>query len=69
MMKASELSVTWRKSSYSSPNGGNCLEVGHGLPSVVPVRDSKVPHGAALLIGADEWSQFVSAVNAGVFRA
>ncbi len=33
--------ATWRKSSYSSANGGNCVEVARNLPGAVAVRDSK----------------------------
>ncbi|MGA5270323.1 DUF397 domain-containing protein [Streptomyces lydicamycinicus] len=55
----------WRKSSYSNPDGGNCVEVADGLPAVVPVRDSKAPHGPALLFGASAWASFVTAVKNG----
>jgi len=45
MTRASTQPARWRKSSYSSPNGGNCLEVGEGaMFGAVPVRDSKVPN-------------------------
>ncbi|WP_435241529.1 DUF397 domain-containing protein [Streptomyces cucumeris] len=57
--------VTWRKSSYSSNNGGNCLEVGAGLGVTVPVRDSKAPDGPALFFPVSSWSSFVSAVKGG----
>ncbi|MFF8639955.1 DUF397 domain-containing protein [Streptomyces sp. NPDC015345] len=50
----------WRKSSYSNGQGGDCVEVADGVPGVVPVRDSKVPHGPALVIGAAAWQAFVS---------
>jgi len=33
--------ATWRKSSYSGTNGGNCIEAARDLPGVVAVRDSK----------------------------
>ncbi|MFD1661859.1 DUF397 domain-containing protein [Streptomyces caeni] len=55
----------WRKSSYSDPNGGSCLEVLDGYPSGVPVRDSKVPHGPALVFSAAGWASFVAAVKDG----
>lgn len=35
----------WRKSSKSSGNGGNCVEVARNLPGIVAVRDSKDPDG------------------------
>lgn len=59
----------WRKSSYSGSEGGSCVEVADGYPSRVPVRDSKVPHGPALLIPATGWTSFVMAVKASAFRA
>lgn len=52
----------WRKSSYSNGEGGNCVEVADGVPGVVPVRDSKVAQGPALVIGAGAWSAFVAMV-------
>ncbi|MER0241199.1 DUF397 domain-containing protein [Streptomyces sp. 796.1] len=59
----------WRKSSYSGSNGGDCIEVAPGFPSVVPVRDSKNPHGPALAFGTAAWSAFVAGVKAGDFDA
>ncbi|GAA3848838.1 DUF397 domain-containing protein [Streptomyces sedi] len=49
----------WRKSSYSNGGDNNCVEVADGFPSVVPVRDSKTPGGAALIIPAAAWASFV----------
>ncbi|MFI9051834.1 DUF397 domain-containing protein [Streptomyces sp. NPDC053427] len=57
--------ATWRKSSYSNGTGGNCIEVRGDLPGLVPVRDSKDPHGPALVFPADGWSAFVVAVKDG----
>ncbi|KPI24446.1 protein of unknown function DUF397 [Actinobacteria bacterium OK074] len=52
--------VNWRKSSYSGGGGDNCLEVSDGgAPAVVPVRDSKNPHGPKLVFRAPAWSAFV----------
>ncbi|GCB49168.1 DUF397 domain-containing protein [Streptomyces sp. NL15-2K] len=53
----------WRKSSHSDDNAGSCLEVLDNHPSGIPVRDSKVPHGPALVFPAAGWSAFVSAVK------
>ncbi|MEV6763397.1 DUF397 domain-containing protein [Streptomyces sp. NPDC051105] len=53
----------WHKSSYSNSDGGNCLEVAAGLPSLVPVRDSKDPDRGALLFGASAWVAFVDGVK------
>ncbi|MFE9096267.1 DUF397 domain-containing protein [Streptomyces sp. NPDC007264] len=55
----------WRKSSYSDPNGGSCLEVLDGHPAGVPIRDSKVPHGPVLVFSAAGWASFVAAVKHG----
>lgn len=55
----------WRKSSYSGSESGSCVEVLDGYPSRVPVRDSKTPHGPALLIPPHGWSSFVAAVKDG----
>ncbi|WP_119294120.1 DUF397 domain-containing protein [Streptomyces sp. YIM 130001] len=55
--------TTWRKSSYSNQAGGDCVEVADGLPHLIPVRDSKVPHGAELTFGRGAWSAFISAVR------
>ncbi|MDB1088110.1 DUF397 domain-containing protein [Streptomyces sp. ACA25] len=66
MITMLELRATsWRKSSYSNGEGGSCLEVADGFSGVVPVRDSKAPEGAALVLPAAGWGSFVSAVKAG----
>lgn len=54
----------WRKSSYSNGSGGNCVEVADNLPGLVPVRDSKVPDGPALLLTTLAWAPFVAALKA-----
>ncbi|WP_308427732.1 DUF397 domain-containing protein [Streptomyces albospinus] len=40
-----------------------------GIPGAVPVRDSKVPHGPALVFPAGEWAAFVAAVKSGELTA
>ncbi|MFI2428949.1 DUF397 domain-containing protein [Streptomyces sp. NPDC018955] len=57
----------WRKSSYSNDQGGSCLEVLDGHRRGVPVRDSKTPHGPAVIVPAAAWSAFVTAVKSGGF--
>ncbi|MFB7028571.1 MULTISPECIES: DUF397 domain-containing protein [unclassified Streptomyces] len=58
--------VAWRKSSYSNPDGGACVEVSDDFaPLAVPVRDSKTPYGPALVFPAGGWSRFVEAVKGG----
>ncbi|MEV7940088.1 MULTISPECIES: DUF397 domain-containing protein [unclassified Kitasatospora] len=61
-------SAHWVKSSHSS-DGGQCVEVAPGFPSVMPVRDSKDPHGPALLFPSAAWQTFVTAVRTGEFGA
>ncbi|MGW1177152.1 DUF397 domain-containing protein [Kitasatospora sp. NPDC002543] len=38
-----------------------------GSPGLVPVRDSKDPHGPRLVFPAAAWKSFVTAVQEGVF--
>ncbi|MFJ5801325.1 DUF397 domain-containing protein [Streptomyces decoyicus] len=59
--------VGWRKSSYSNGQGAECIEVADGLPGAVPVRDSKDPHGPALVFPADGWAAFLTAVKSSEF--
>ncbi|MER7727997.1 DUF397 domain-containing protein [Streptomyces sp. NPDC096323] len=54
---------TWRKSTYSGGDGGNCLEVLDGVPEIVPVRDSKMTDGPALVFRAAAWSTFVAGLK------
>lgn len=53
----------WRKSSYSNSDGGSCVEVLDNYPAGVPVRDSKTPHGPALIFPTTGWSSFLSAIK------
>ncbi|MGP3947244.1 DUF397 domain-containing protein [Streptomyces sp. 7N604] len=61
----------WVKSSYSGNGGGNCVEWAPSFADsgVVPVRDSKDPHGPALVFPADDWKAFVDGVKGGEFDA
>ncbi|MFE6778281.1 DUF397 domain-containing protein [Streptomyces sp. NPDC057702] len=69
-MKDEDLrAVSWRKSSYSGASNGDCVEVGVGVPSVVPVRDSKDPNGPALAFESSAWRAFVAGVKGGDFDA
>ncbi|PZG14790.1 DUF397 domain-containing protein [Micromonospora craterilacus] len=56
-------SARWRKSSRSSGNGGDCVEVADNLPGVVGVRDSKDPTGPALVFTPAAWRAFVAEIN------
>jgi Domain of unknown function (DUF397) len=55
--------AVWRKSSYSSGNGGNCVEVARNLPGVVAVRDSQDPDGPKLMFSRAVWLTFTAAVR------
>lgn len=50
--------LAWFKSSYSSDQGGNCVEVA-ACPGAVHVRDSKDPDGPVLTLTPDAWADFV----------
>ncbi|MGQ0775729.1 MAG: DUF397 domain-containing protein [Pseudonocardiales bacterium] len=54
----------WFKSSYSSADSDNCIELrisaGH-----VGVRDSKNPDGAILNLSRDKWQAFIRGVKLG----
>ena len=50
----------WRKSTFSSSNGGNCVEIARNLPRLVAVRDSKDPGGPALVFTPAEWEAFTA---------
>ncbi|MET8310413.1 DUF397 domain-containing protein [Micromonospora sp. NPDC005173] len=52
----------WHKSSRSSGNGGDCVEVADNLPGIVAVRDSKNPSGPALTFSPAAWRVFVAQV-------
>jgi hypothetical protein len=60
MNRTPDLSTAvWRKSSYSDGGASNCVEVAHGHPHLVPVRDSKVPDGQVLVFGTTAWASFL----------
>jgi hypothetical protein len=56
--------VTWRKSTYSNAQQGECVEVADGLAGVVPVRDSKDPARGVLLVGESSWAALTTALRA-----
>jgi Domain of unknown function (DUF397) len=57
-----ETADSWRKSSYSGANGGECVEVATTADTVL-VRDSKNRTGNVLSVSASAWRAFVSAVK------
>jgi hypothetical protein len=60
------MDATWRKSSYSGGNGGNCVEVGaQAQASRVLVRDTKDRHGPVLRFAPAAWKQFADWLRSG----
>lgn len=57
----------WRKSSYSSSNGGNCVEVASAWSGAVAVRDSKNPDSGTLVISPAIWRALLAGIKAGDF--
>ncbi|NBM17234.1 DUF397 domain-containing protein [Streptomyces sp. GC420] len=51
--------LTWFKSSYSGPNGGDCVEVA-AAPRAVHVRDSKDLAGTAPAFSREQWAAFTA---------
>jgi hypothetical protein len=54
----------WRTSSYSG-SGNQCVEVAALTGEHRAVRDSKDPHGPALMFTPDEWRGFVETLKRG----
>lgn len=50
--------LTWKKSSRSGPNGGECVEVAVGKSSIY-VRDSKDPNGPKIALSGQAWARFI----------
>jgi hypothetical protein len=60
-MESTDLS--WRKSSYSSNGGANCVEVGQA-PGIVAVRDTKDSGtGPVLGFAPAAWAAFTSTLK------
>jgi hypothetical protein len=55
--------LTWRRSSYSGSNGGQCIEV--TASSRIHVRDSKNPDGVHLGFSAQVWREFATMIKDG----
>jgi hypothetical protein len=55
-------SVTWRKSSHSG-SGDQCVEAAALSAGRYALRDSKDPHGPALLLDEHEWHALLSSVR------
>ncbi|MGC0418422.1 DUF397 domain-containing protein [Embleya sp. AB8] len=57
-----EQTAIWRKSSYSTGSGGDCVEVAW-LTGMVGVRDSKVSESPVITPGVQAWSAFLAATT------
>ncbi|MFC9678430.1 DUF397 domain-containing protein [Streptomyces sp. NPDC056948] len=57
--------AAWHKSSYSGGSGGDCLEIAGDQPTLVPVRDSKTPHGPKLVFRTTAWAAFIANLKDG----
>jgi Domain of unknown function (DUF397) len=55
--------VTWRKSSFSGTNGGQCVEAG-SPPGAVLVRDTANRDGGTLAFTGNAWQAFTTALKA-----
>ncbi|ANP55668.1 hypothetical protein J2Z21_005691 [Streptomyces griseochromogenes] len=51
--------LTWFKSSYSSADGPDCVEVAI-TPAIIHIRDSKNTEGARLSVTGATWTEFLS---------
>jgi hypothetical protein len=58
-----QVNLSWRKSSYSSGNGGECVEAGTAAGAVL-IRDAK-DHGDGpmLSVTPDEWRGFTASIK------
>jgi hypothetical protein len=54
--------TSWRKASYSSTNGGNCVEVA-SQAGTIAVRDSKNPEKSQLRISPGNWQAFTGSLK------
>jgi hypothetical protein len=64
-LNADITAARWRKSSYSSGSGGNCVEVARNLPGGVGIRDSKNPDGPVLVISPEGWNGLMRTIKNG----
>jgi Domain of unknown function (DUF397) len=51
----------WRKSSYSSTTGGNCVEV--ATSGTVRVRDTTDRMGVTLSVSGAAWTKFLATIH------
>jgi hypothetical protein len=56
--------IAWRKSSHSSTNGGECVELAV-ISHEIGIRDSKNPNGPRLIIPPAAFQRFVNEIRNG----
>ncbi|KNE81942.1 MULTISPECIES: DUF397 domain-containing protein [Streptomyces] len=54
-----DFALRWTKSSHSSNDGPDCVEVA-AIPGSILVRDSKNPQGPRLSFAPGTWTSFLS---------
>jgi hypothetical protein len=59
--------AVWKKSSRSSPESNNCVEVAQVSGNVIAVQDSNAPHHPPLILTREEWQAFTAHVKRGRF--
>ncbi|MEU5294957.1 DUF397 domain-containing protein [Streptomyces umbrinus] len=62
--------LNWFKSSYSSGQGGECVEIAiaqtaPATPTTIHIRDSKTPTAPMLTVTPTTWSAFLPQVRGG----
>ncbi|WP_405140097.1 DUF397 domain-containing protein [Sphaerisporangium sp. NBC_01403] len=57
--------AVWRKSTWSGPDGGNCVEVAKLSGGRRGVRDSKNVTGPALVFTGRQWNAFAKSIKNG----
>jgi hypothetical protein len=55
--------ATWRTSSYSGSNGGECVEVAAHHEDTVRVRDTKNRDGGMLRFSSAAWRRYIGQVK------
>ncbi len=68
MEGSAKVNYSWRKSSYSSNGGAQCVEVGHASGTVL-IRDT-TQHGTGPVfrVSAETWRAFTAAIRDNVAR-
>ena len=65
MDRADLAGLTWRKSTRSGGDGGDCVEAAKTPLRMIAVRDSKNPTGPTLVFTTAEWRMFLQGVQSG----